>query len=186
MKNFVRLAAACMLLITVATCRYDKPHRSDAKHWAVREFRQVGAKMDLPRDASVLIESRSDLVVAMHPIPPPRGVLDDSVFLLTIHVTRVSTGDIEKRLKFLTEPPAPASDSDLELWMARPHPRVDYVDDGDYSYYRYDMPCSGAEVLQANVELRNIIQKGHQISKTDDDAIIRRALTSAICLPRSS
>jgi len=116
----------------------------------------------------------------MHSVDPPRGVFDDTVYLMTIHLRRVDDRELNENYKMLEAQLPNRPDRDWQLWMARTHDGIDAFDGAEYTNYRYDVPCPRNQRITIDVELRNI-KIGETSFKREDDATIRRILKSVKC-----
>jgi hypothetical protein len=103
-----------------------------------------------------------------------------------IRFNRLSEDYLRKQQESLKTSPACEDGSEEKRrfmeWFGALHDTVEMWDDGSYVYYRYDVPCSSGEVLRVDAEMRKVFVAGEALHVDEDDAVIRRIMSSARCL----
>lgn len=131
--------------------------------------------MTLPSASKVKHHPAFGVSVSLHPDPPPLFRLADTSYLILIHAERRQAQEIAEEFVLHR-----TSSSRFQKWSASPHPVISVLEEGDYSYYRYDVLCGGREVLSMNAEVNRRIEGSVEVW-AQDDQIVRRILGSAKC-----
>jgi len=151
----------------------------DNADWQPREFRRMGALVDLPMKGVAVGEVLDGTVptvsMGFHAIPPPPGVLDDACVLVRVLITRIPISDLAAGSP---DPEARGLRDEargLWHWRSALHLETSRLDRGRYSYYRRDVRVGDKEILHACAEILNApIQGGTE----SDHAAVRRMLDS--------
>ena len=164
----------------------DLLQRTSAKQWEIRRSVPGGVELEVPTDlCGYADDAKLGMVIEMHAVPPPRGVLDDKRCLLEIKVQRFTRDDFE-RLRAIDPIDVRQTDPDYELrrWQYRRHGAISRYDvDHRFTYYRYDVDCSNGDVISTIASVVNVHDRGAALYVKEDEGIIRRVLGSVRCLP---
>lgn len=189
------VALTTCIFIGLLSCSGGELRRTDTSKWETRASHTSGVKVEVPTGLSDLqfSEDRAAdsalalpgwakgwLAISLHPTAPPVGVLDDTTFLITIRLKRMSKADFE--LHYESRLDALPSAERYRRWYVARHETIDRYDEGGLTHYRHDLRCVDDEVVFAEVEVRNVYEDGRSLYVAEDDAIVRRILSSVRCL----
>jgi hypothetical protein len=155
--------------------------RSGTNAWRTKPFTQAGVSADVPADPCWVDGSKWGLYIHLHAVPPPPGVLDDQYCMLRIRLERMTRAQYEERQEFLR---GVRTDPEYRKWVAERHDVISKLDEGEYTYYRYDVECSNGDIVRTRTEVHNVFEDGVSIYAEEDDAMVRRVLESVRCLDR--
>ena len=71
--------------------------------------------------------------------------------------------------------------SAVREWNFRRHSSISTFDNGQYTYYRYDLDCPNGDVITTLTNVTNVFQAGKSLYGDADDRIVRRILSSIRC-----
>lgn len=195
-----RIGAAALLLSTLTTfsCGRCSPlaeyresgipvtkllRRSDTTSWEKKQLTATGIEIEVPTGRCAFGDEPSlGAGVGLHTLPPPRGVFDDARCLLQVNIRRMTGEKFQN--ESAREPIVRKADPDEKYrqWTSRRHDSIDRWDEGQYTVYRYDLQCPDGDVVWTLTNVTNVYEGGVSLYAKEDDAIVRRMLTSLRCL----
>lgn len=189
--SFVSIIAFLVLLgcgsqgpIVVA----DTIQRTSFTAWELRQFPNASVSAEVPSQAR-LFDASDHVTVGLHEIPPPPGMLADAMTPLVITLERTEVGEFLDRQESVKESNAFKQGSDearrMFTWTLARHDTLARLEHGSYFYYRYDVPCPDGKILVINGELLKIYVADELVDFDEDDAAIRRIMSSARCLEKA-
>ena len=156
--------------------------RSAIASWQTKRSLSSGIEIDVPTDLCGFFDEPSlGLQIELHTLPPPAGVLDDKKCLLQIQIERMSKEKFQRQRA--SDPAGHTGDPPKSRsWTYSRHDSVSRFDDGQYTYYRYDVGCPNTDVVSSLATVRNIFDHGVSLYEKEDDSTVRRILGSLRCL----
>ncbi|MGH7927559.1 MAG: hypothetical protein ACREQV_07175 [Candidatus Binatia bacterium] len=173
-----RLPFSLLIAWAIAACGGGL-QRDQTANWEDRSFESAKVEINLPKGARVR-DSESGLLIQLHRMPPPSGIMADSHYLVEVGVQRLSAADYQDRIAFNRESPKP--ETSASRWLGAPHDIVSKRGEEFYSSFRYDVHCRTGDVLWADANLTHYYVDGVSQFGEEDEATIRRILASIKCL----
>ena len=144
--------------------------------WRSYKFENVGVKLQAPDDiqwTERLYGEDPSLYIEFAPVVPPKGVLDDTYYLVKITITRITKKRLYEKSEEYTTSGLYERSSSIQrkrwLWGLDIHPKIEQFSSGDFSYYRKDLLIDEDEILSAKIELTNSglnLERREQYDKT--------------------
>jgi hypothetical protein len=151
--------------------------RSSIDTWQVRTFPLARIQAETPTDVCWEADNpRLGAAIQFHGVPPPPGVLDDTLCLLQIELTRRTAGEFAKEQALTRELDEPTAKEKRWHWLAERHEMISRIEVGDQAFYRYDVECENGDIVSASAEVLTLRYA------QEDDAIVRRIFGSIRCL----
>ena len=160
--------------------------RSNTSVWQTKQFTVSGFQMDVPADLCASGDDASlGAGVALHKLPPPRGVLDDTRCLLQVSIHRMPLERFQSERA--TDPTGRTGDvhEKFRRWVYSRHDGVDQWDGEKTTTYRHDVDCPNGDVVTATAQVTHVYENGVSLFVKQDDATVRRMLSSMRCLERA-
>ena len=152
-----------ILLISCIALKNTHMIKEREEIWLSYRFENVGVRLQAPDDihwTERLYGEDPSLYIEFAPVLPPKGVLDDTYYLVKITITRTSKKRLyEKREEYTTSGLYKRSSSMQRkrwLWGLDIHPEIEQFNHEKFSYYRKDLLIDEDEILSAKVELTNL------------------------------
>ncbi len=129
-------------------------------------------------------ERTRELAIGLHLLRPPFGTFAEDRCLLEISFDRMTEDAFERRRAFNTTTlPREENLRKLLLWLEERHATIARFEIGKYTYYRLDIDCADPDLLRIEAKVLKIDGSGSTRYSDEDDAIVRRILGAASCLP---
>jgi len=158
--------------------------RTQTNRWETKRSTELGVQVEVPAHVCGFAENSTlGMIIELHTVPPPAGVVDDKRCLLQIKVERLLRNDFESRRAsdpILTKKTDP--DYELRRWEYRRHDSISRFDVDRFTFYRYDLDCSNGDVVWALGSITNVYDGGVSLYGKEDEAIVRRIIGSLQCL----
>ena len=159
--------------------------RSDMTSWETEQLPITGIEIEVPSDRCAFgDEPGLGAGIGLHTLPPPRGVLDDKKCLLQLQIHRMTVDAFERERA--TDPTGRKGDANEKFrsWIYRRHDSMSRWDGGQHTTYRYDLACPDGDVVTSVTSVMNVYEHGVSLYAKEDEATVRRMLTSLRCLDR--
>ncbi len=175
-----------MVVLVLLSGGCDGPglRRTPTKRWEVRTFQAEGLRLQIPAGSKVAHNPAFGVHVELHPLAPPWFRLKDTQYFVTVQAERKEGQLLQEDRESLMRDVQRTEENEFQFWSAAEHPVVAARRGDHYSHYRYDVKCAGGDVVWLNAEVRHPVVNGSPKFQLEDDAIVRRILNSAQCLPR--
>ena len=186
----IRHAVSLTLLISftsiIAACHEPGLERTSFDEWEVKELPRLGARVEVPVDyyyGGVDFPAQSSFL--MHPVWPPRGVIDEPRCILEVDLYRRSPEEVERHQASVDKKRVNEEEGVFWRWMHAVHHTVDRYDFGNQMVFRYDVACPNDDILVVDAVTRKMGGEKAQEWLEEDEKAIRRILESVECFEQT-
>jgi len=131
-------------------------------------FEDVGVQVEIPAKTPFISSDSTGVLIMVHEIS--RGLRAESAYLIKVHVRRMSNGEMDERLEFISRSSGNDSASEYYRWRYRLHPRMDIRKESDLWYIRKDIETPGGEILSVEGEIR--VTESAEVDLTEATRIV--------------
>ena len=182
-RHAVSITLLILFTSISAACHEPGLRRTSFDEWKVEVHHLLGARVEVPVDYFYSGgDSRSEAGYLMHPVWPPRGVIDEPMCILEVRLMRWSLEEVERRRAAVEKKKTDKEKREFWRWINAPHETIDRIDTGGQVIFRYDVACRHDSILVIDAVTRKMGGEKAKEWLEEDEKAIRRILASAECL----
>jgi len=181
-RHAVSITFLILLSSISAACHEPGLQRTSFDEWKVEVHHLLGARIEVPVDYFYSGgDSRSEAGYLMHPVWPPRGVIDEPMCILEVRMIRRSLEEVRRRQASVEKKRVDEEEKVFWRWKYSRHDSIDSFDTGGQVIFRYDVACRHDSILVIDGVTRKVGGEKAKEWLEEDEKAIRRILASVEC-----
>jgi hypothetical protein len=144
-----------------------EPKRDSLAKWKEEAFTEMGISLDRPASAFIYARSKSWILISLHPLEPPPGVLDEAVWFFDVNIERSPLARFraaQGKLRPNTEMSVEKAQLSAAVWNAH--------------IFRRSLQCSNGDVVSIEARVFPYTTRSGKSFVSEDSEAARRIVDS--------